>query len=86
MTLAPALVEGVMRPMAKTGSILLYVEDEESDRFLMHRAFARAGLAGVLRLVNDGQSAVDYLTGSIQQSDRETHPLPALCVVGLEAA
>lgn len=69
--------------MAKLGGIVLYVEDEESDRFLMQRAFANVGSERVLRTVNDGKAAVDYLTSSAEYNDRKTHPLPTLVLLDL---
>ena len=75
-----------MRPMPKMGPILLYVEDEESDRFLMQRAFAKAGIKDALQVVNDGQSAVDYLMGSTGYGDRENAPIPSPSIVGFEPA
>ncbi len=50
--------------MSKSPLIVLYVEDEEMDRFLMARAFVKAGLGPALHLVNDGKAAIDYLSGN----------------------
>ena len=62
---------------------MLYVEDEENDRFFMEMAFGREGLATSLHTVNDGQAAIDYLTGLGNYADREMHPLPALVLLDL---
>ncbi|HYG33367.1 MAG TPA: response regulator [Clostridia bacterium] len=69
--------------MMKATSIVLYVEDEEMDRFLMGRAFGKEGLGTALQMVNDGQAAIDYLLGSGHYSDREKHPLPAVVLLDL---
>ena len=63
--------------------IVLYVEDEEFDRFLMQRAFAKAGLADSLRLVNDGRAAIEYLSGFGRYADRAQYPVPALVLLDL---
>ncbi len=49
--------------MAASNPTVLYVEDEEIDRFLMERAFAKEGLAKACEAVGDGQTAIDYLSG-----------------------
>jgi CheY-like chemotaxis protein len=69
--------------MAKANATVLYVEDEESDRLLMELAFAKEGLAGALRTVNDGKAAEDYLSGKEMYADREKHPLPAVVLLDL---
>ncbi len=69
--------------MATASSIVLYVEDEEIDRFLMQRAFGKEGLATSLHTVNDGQAALDYLAGLGNYADREMHPLPQLVLLDL---
>lgn len=69
--------------MATASSIVLYVEDEEIDRFLMQRAFGKEGLATSLHTVNDGQAALDYLAGLGNYADRKMHPLPELVLLDL---
>lgn len=63
--------------------IVLYVEDEESDALFMARAFEGKGLGGRLRLVADGRSAIEYLSGSGEFGDREKYPAPALVLLDL---
>ncbi len=53
------------------------------DRFLMERAFAKAGLTGALQTVNDGQAAMDYLSGAGEYTDRQEHPLPSVVLLDL---
>src|SRR5512133_1166228 len=69
--------------MANLSATVLYVEDEEFDRFLMERAFAKAGLRGALQTVNDGRAAIQYLSGMNEYADRERHPLPAVVLLDL---
>lgn len=69
--------------MPKETRIVLYVEDEEMDRILMDRAFAKSGLKQTLRMVNDGQAAIDYLSGTGEYGNRETYPLPDVVLLDL---
>src|ERR1043165_4456184 len=69
--------------MANAFSMVLYVEDEETDRFLMQRAFRKQGLEALLQTVNDGQKAIDYLSGSGDYGNRAQHPMPALILLDL---
>ena len=69
--------------MAATGFIVLYVDDEESDRLLMQRAFAKENLHQALHTVEDGARALDYLAGSGTFTDRVTHPLPTVVLLDL---
>ncbi len=64
-------------------SIVLYVEDEESDRLLMRIAFQKTGLEPALRMVNDGQAAIDYLSGAGIYAERAEYPLPAVVLLDL---
>jgi CheY-like chemotaxis protein len=63
--------------------IVLYVEDEESDRFLVQHAFAREGSGSALRMVAHGQAAIDYLSGTGSYSERDRYPLPGVVLLDL---
>lgn len=69
--------------MSKPNTIVLYIEDEETDRLFMKRAFAKENLQDNLRLVNDGQAALDYLSGAGEYKDRTTYPVPDLVLLDL---
>ncbi len=49
----------------------------------MRKAFEKAGLGQALRGVEDGQQAINYLSGSGVYADRGQHPLPALLLLDL---
>lgn len=66
-----------------TGQVLL-VEDEPADALLIQRALARAGLTSPVRLIEDGEGALDYLLGNAPYQDRELYPLPALILLDLK--
>jgi len=63
---------------------LLLVEDSEDDVFIMKRALKEAGIVNPLHLVEDGQKAIDYLSGAGEFSDRKKFPLPAVVFLDLK--
>jgi CheY-like chemotaxis protein len=63
---------------------VLAAEDEETDRFILQRAFSQAMLNGPLILVPDGQQAIDYLNGAAPYHDRTLHPFPVLLLLDLK--
>jgi len=69
--------------MTGTEQILL-VEDNEDDVFLMKRALKGAGISNPLSVAEDGQSAIDYLEGKGNYSDRTLYPLPSLIFLDLK--
>ncbi|MDB6055858.1 MAG: putative response regulator, CheY [Verrucomicrobiales bacterium] len=67
-----------------TNAVILLVEDNEDDIFLMRRALKSAGIINQLSVVEDGQQAVDYLSGINAFTDRQLHPLPAVVFLDLK--
>lgn len=63
---------------------ILLVEDTVSDIELTRRAFERSRIANELIVVEDGQDAVDYLTGAGSHSGRDVRDLPALILLDLK--
>jgi CheY-like chemotaxis protein len=66
-----------------SGTILL-VEDTEDDVFLMRRALKAAGILNPLQVVEDGQQAIDYLSGKGAYEDRSMWPFPRLLFLDLK--
>ena len=64
--------------------IILLVEDNESDVDLTRRALARNRIANELKVVNDGQAAVDYLFGEGTFAGRDTSLTPAFILLDLK--
>jgi CheY-like chemotaxis protein len=64
--------------------MILLVEDTEDDVFLMERAMSKAGITVPLQLANDGQEAIDYLSGAGEFSDRTKYPLPSVIFLDLK--
>ncbi len=63
---------------------ILLVEDNEDDVFLMKRALKQAGITNPLFVVEDGQQAVDYLSGTAEFGNRQEFPLPAIVFLDLK--
>ncbi len=62
-----------------TGPVL-YAEDDDNDVFLLQRAFQKANLPGV-KVVYDGQQALDYLSAS--ERDPGKCPVPSLVLLDI---
>ena len=69
--------------MAENEFILL-ADDDENDVLLLQRAFKKAGLRDWLRVVTDGEQAINYLSGHGPFADREKYPLPFLLLLDLK--
>ncbi len=67
-----------------TENMILLVEDNPKDVFLVQRAFRKAEILTPLQVVSDGDAAVRYLSGESPYCDRITHPLPVLVLLDLK--
>lgn len=67
-----------------SNALILLVEDNEDDVFLMERAMKKAGLDFPLRVAADGQAALDYLSSSGRFADRAKNPPPSLVFLDLK--
>src|SRR5688572_11466340 len=63
---------------------ILLVEDEANDALLLERAFKRAELSPNLKVVTDGDQAVQYLGGEGKYNDRTQFPIPSLLLLDLK--
>ena len=57
---------------------VLLVEDSDADVLFMKRACRGADIPHTLKIVTDGQAAIDYLAGVKGYQDRALNPLPDL--------
>ncbi|NEQ27645.1 MAG: response regulator [Microcoleus sp. SIO2G3] len=64
--------------------IILLIEDNPKDVFLIQRAIRKAEITTLIQVVNDGDAAVQYLAGEAPYSDRAAHPLPVLVLLDLK--
>ena len=67
--------------MSKT---ILLVDDDKDDIFFMKRAFEEAALLNPVKILQDGQEAIDYLSGAGKFADRIQYPLPFLVLLDLK--
>jgi CheY-like chemotaxis protein len=70
--------------MSRALSTILLVEDERNDVFLLQYAFEAAGIGNPLQVVEDGQEAVEYLSGAGKYADRGQFPMPCLVLLDLK--
>src|SRR4051812_8874191 len=63
---------------------VLVVEDDPNDALLLKIALQKNGLDGNIHFVNDGQEAIDYLSGTPPYDDRQQHPFPFLVYTDLK--
>jgi CheY-like chemotaxis protein len=63
---------------------ILLAEDDANDVMLIQRAFQKAGLRNVLKVVRDGDAAIQYLRGDGPYADRDQYPLPFLLLLDLK--
>lgn len=69
--------------MNERGPILL-VEDNPDDVFFMQRACRSAGVANPLHVAEDGDKAIEYLSGAGKFANRAVYPLPCLILLDLK--
>ncbi|MBE9157278.1 response regulator [Nodosilinea sp. LEGE 06152] len=67
-----------------TEHTILLVEDNPKDVFLVQRAARKAGIATPLQVVNDGDAALEYLSGVAPYSDRAAYPIPVFVLLDLK--
>jgi CheY-like chemotaxis protein len=63
---------------------ILLVEDEPSDVFLMKRALKGAQIPNPLQIANNGQEAINYLSGTGNYADRAQFPIPSIIFLDLK--
>ena len=62
---------------------ILLVEDSADDALLILRALEKAGAKNAIRVVRDGEAAVDYLAGTGIYANRGMYPMPGLVLLDL---
>ena len=70
--------------MGNNALTVLHVEDDSNDVLLIARAFRKAEVAAQIQVVNDGEQAMHYLSGSNSFSERDRFPLPSLVLLDLK--
>ena len=64
--------------------IILQVEDDPNDVFLMRHAMKKVGVLNPVQVASDGQQAIDYLQGAEKFANREKYPFPCLVLLDLK--
>ncbi|SDU13172.1 two-component system, unclassified family, response regulator [Verrucomicrobium sp. GAS474] len=70
--------------MSLPAPTILLVEDNDDDAFITRRAFSTAKADLAIERADDGQAAIDYLSGTGRYADRERHPFPDLVLLDLK--
>jgi CheY-like chemotaxis protein len=65
-------------------AVILVVEDRNDDVMVILRAFREAKLENRVIVVNNGEEAIQYLSGEGMYSDRRAYPLPQLILLDLK--
>ncbi len=63
---------------------ILYADDDPNDVLMFKMALKRATLPYTLATVEDGQQAMEWLTGKGAYADRQQFPLPELLILDLK--
>jgi CheY-like chemotaxis protein len=70
--------------MSNRNPVILLIDDDPDDRFLVRRAFERLGIENPLIEVHDGLEAIAYLSGDGHYADRHNHPFPGILLLDLQ--
>lgn len=68
--------------MEESRSILL-IEDDENDVVLIRRALKKGGIDAPLRVLWNGDEAIDYFSGTGSYQNAAMYPLPAVVLLDL---
>lgn len=72
-----------MTPQRARPAVILLVEDDPDDQELTKRALRSSKLLNTLKIVNDGEQALDYLYQRGDFADSEAAPRPELILLDL---
>jgi len=67
-----------------SGKIILHVEDDSDDAFIVRRAFEKAASHYRICQITDGEKAIDYLMGVAPYDQRDTYPFPDAILLDLK--
>jgi CheY-like chemotaxis protein len=69
--------------MSNTHGVILIVEDEEDDVYLIRHAFEQVGIRNPLHIAENCREAIAYLAGTGKFAERAKFPLPVLVLLDL---
>jgi len=64
--------------------VILLAEDREDDVLIIKKAFAQSPLPYTMRVVRDGEQAIQYLKAEPPYSDRVKNPFPSVILLDLK--
>ena len=64
-------------------TLVLIVEDDNNDVFMLQRAFQQAGITNPVHVARSGEDAIAYLAGNDPYSDWNKFPLPSIVLLDL---
>ena len=59
---------------------ILIAEDDPNDVMLLELAIRKNGITNPVKVVRDGEEAIEYLEGKGQYKDRERFPFPSVII------
>jgi len=63
---------------------ILIAEDNENEAILVKHALGMAKITNPIQMVQDGQEAIDYLSGNGQFANRRRFPFPSVLMLDLK--
>jgi CheY-like chemotaxis protein len=66
------------------GNLILIVDDDEVDQFMLERTLRSIGVRNPIRKLSDGRSALGYLEADPPYNDRALNPFPAAIFLDLK--
>jgi len=70
--------------MAKSNTVILLVEDNPDHILLIHEALTANNIVNEIRVVKDGEEALDYLFRRGQYADPQKSPRPTLIILDIK--
>jgi len=65
-------------------TLVLIVEDNDDDVFMLRHAFRKAGITNPTHVVRTGEDAIAYLAGAAPYTDWNKFPLPSIVLLDLK--
>src|SRR5436190_8259903 len=63
---------------------ILIAEDDSNDVMLIELAIRKNGITSPVRVVRDGEEAIEYLEGKGAYADRQKFPLPTVIITDVK--
>jgi CheY-like chemotaxis protein len=70
--------------MPQRNPVILLVDDDANDRFLIQRSLQKMGIENPVFEAKDGAQAIAYLAGEREFADRKKYPYPGILFLDLK--